>query len=296
MEIFVSGSNGFVGKNLVPYLVDHSYHVQPISRVQLQNGEFNFSQNSTIIHLAGKAHDLANTSDAASYYEVNFGLTKQIFDAFLKSDAKKFIFISSVKAAADKVSGTLTEDTMPEPLTHYGKSKLLAERYIQSQVLPNGKSFYILRPCMIHGPGNKGNLNLLYQVVKRGIPYPLGAYKNRRSFLSVQNLCFILQELISQNIESGIYNVADDSSLSTIDLVNQIASAIDRKPFLLNIPAGLINGIAKIGDICHLPLNSERLSKLTENYVVSNKKILSAINKPLPMLSNGGIRNTILSF
>jgi nucleoside-diphosphate-sugar epimerase len=89
------------------------------------------------------------------------------------------------------VEGVLTEEVEPKPLTHYGKSKLMAEEYILSQPLSVGKSYYILRPCMIHGPGNKGNLNLLYQIVQKGIPYPLAAFENKRSFLSIENLCFI---------------------------------------------------------------------------------------------------------
>ena len=85
------------------------------------------------------------------------------------------------------MQGILTEDTIPNPKTHYGISKLQAENYILDQKLPEGKRVYILRPCMIHGPGNKGNLNLLYTLVKKGFPWPLGAFENQRSFLSIDN-------------------------------------------------------------------------------------------------------------
>lgn len=79
----------------------------------------------------------------------------------MKSKAKKFIFFSTAKAAADKVDGVLTEDVVPTPVGPYGESKIAAEKYIQEHLVVD-KQVYILRPCMIHGPGNKGNLNLLY--------------------------------------------------------------------------------------------------------------------------------------
>ena len=90
-------------------------------------------KGQTFLPLAGKAHDLKKVSDPQAYYQVNYELTKKLYDAFLASDAKKFIFVSSVKAAADSVDGILTEDTPPDPKTDYGKSKLMAEQYIQSQ-------------------------------------------------------------------------------------------------------------------------------------------------------------------
>ena len=128
--------------------------------------------------------------------------------------------MSSVKAVADGVEGVLDESVIPSPVTAYGKSKLAAEEYILSQKLPKGKRVYILRPCMIHGPNNKGNLNLLYHFVKKGIPYPFGSFENKRSFVSIDNLCFVIKELIeNKNIPSGVYNISDDQALSTNELV-----------------------------------------------------------------------------
>lgn len=293
----LTGSTGFVGKNIISYLTQYSIAIKILSREIFLN-DFNIESNiKTIIHLAGKAHDLKKASNPEEYYQVNFQLTKNLYDAFLKSGARKFIFISSVKAAADQVAGILTEENSPNPQTDYGKSKLMAEQYIQSQPLPEGKSYYILRPCMIHGPGNKGNLNLLYQVVKRGIPYPLAGFQNKRSFLSVENLCFIIRELINRDdIESGVYQVADDEALSTNDVVSILAASLNKKPSLWNISPRLITFFAKIGDALHLPLTTERLSKLTESYVVSNAKIKVAIHKKLPLTAKEGLQITAASF
>ena len=292
MIIGITGTTGFVGKNLSVYL--NRMQQVKITRTALQQGAI--PNLDAIVHLAGKAHDLKKTSNPDEYYQVNFELTKKLYNAFLKSDAKKFIFISSVKASADSVKGILSEEDLPNPQTHYGKSKLMAEEYIKSQPLPEGKSYYILRPCMIHGPGNKGNLNLLYKFVQKGIPYPLAAFENKRSFLSVENLCFILKSLLINDIPSGIYNVADDDALSTNEVVEILSESIGKKARLWKISSSFIHFIAKIGDKIKLPLNSERLDKLTESYVVSNAKIKKAISKDLPLTTRAGLIITANSF
>jgi nucleoside-diphosphate-sugar epimerase len=291
MSIFLTGSSGFVGKNIFSYFGK----LLPINKYK--RGSVINIQEDFVIHLAGKAHDLKNTSNIQEYYVVNTELTKAVFNAFLKSDAKVFITLSSVKAVADQVENILLEEVIPNPFTHYGKSKLLAEKYILSQQIPEGKRIYILRACMIHGPGNKGNLNLLYNLVSKGLPWPLGSYDNARSYLSIENLCFIIKELIdNENIPSGVYNVADDVPLSTNAIIKLIAETKGKETRILKLGKPIITTFARFGDFLKLPLNSERLQKLTESYLVSNTKIKAAIEKPLPISSKLGLLKTFQSF
>ncbi len=290
-KIFVSGINGFVG-NAVKHFFSY-YTIVSFFRGK----DIEFQGSNVVIHLAGKAHDLKNVSSPQEYYKANTELTKEIFNLFIESSAKVFITLSSVKAIADEVNGELLEDTTPNPITHYGKSKLLAEQYIFSKSIPDGKRVYILRPCMIHGPGNKGNLNLLYSLVSKGFPWPLGLFENSRSYLSIENLCFILRELIErEDIPSGVYNVADDVPLSTNEVIKMIAESKGKKVRILNFSKSLIIVLARFGDLLKLPLNSERLQKLTESYIVSNVKIKKALNKPLPVSSKEGLIRTFQSF
>lgn len=290
-SIFFTGSTGFVGKNTVKYF-NSKFDIHIFKK----NEKIDIKQD-IVLHFAGKAHDLKNISNSSQYYQVNTELTKVVFDAFLESDAIVFIILSSVKAAADEAESELTEECIPNPNTHYGKSKLLAEQYILSKTIPNGKRIYILRPCMIHGPGNKGNLNLLYKIVSKKMPWPLGAYENKRSFCNIDNLCFVIKELIqNEQIHSGIYNIADDESLSTNDLIDLISKSQSKKSHIWNIPKYLIKSLAILGDIFQLPLNTERLKKLTESYIVSNNKIKNAINKPLPVSAKDGLMKTFNSF
>ena len=257
-------------------------------------------QIDIIIHLAGKAHDTKNEAQAQEYFDINTGLTRKAFDFFLQSNAKKFIFFSSVKAAADFVVGdVLTEAVIPCPKGPYGESKIAAEDYILSQKekWENRKQVYILRPCMIHGPGNKGNLNLLYNVVKKGLPWPLGDFENRRSFTSIDNLCYIIDGLIQKNVISGIYHIADDESLSTNELIEIMCNVMGKKPHIWKVNKGFMTGCARLGSVIHLPLNLERLQKLTENYVVSNAKIKAALEiDRMPVHAREGLEKTIRSF
>lgn len=290
-SIYITGGSGFVGNNLIKFLSPSSIFVYH------NKGLIPSITQDIIIHLAGKAHDLKSVTSPNDYYKVNTELTKEIFDAFLVSNAKVFITLSSVKAVADEVDGELSENAPANPITHYGKSKLLAEQYILSQKIPEGKKVYILRACMIHGPGNKGNLNLLYSLVSKGLPWPLGAFENSRSYLSIDNLCFIINELIeNENIPSGVYNVTDDIPLSTNEVIKLIAESKCKKATILNLNKNLIKLLARVGDYLKLPLNSERLQKLTESYVVSNAKIKTAIGKPFPISSKSGLLRTFQSF
>lgn len=290
-SIFISGGSGFVGINLIDFLS------KEFSFINYKKGDTLKIHQNIVIHLAGKAHDLKRVSSPDEYYNVNTELTQRVFDEFLASDARIFITLSSVKAVADEVDNELTEESTPNPKTHYGKSKLLAEKYIFSKQIPKDKRVYILRPCMIHGRGNKGNLNLLYKLVSKGIPWPLGAFNNQRSFCSIDNLLFVIKEMIKrEDIPSGIYNVADDLPLSTNEIIIFIAESQNRNSKIWKVSKKVINTFAKLGDILNLPLNTERLDKLTQNYIVSNRKLVTAIGKDLPLNSTDGMCKTLSSF
>ena len=294
ISILVTGSTGFIARYFLECFKDDYLYFLP-SREEF--GLIRDKNTNCIIHFAGKAHDLKKVLMPDEYYISNTNLTKEVYNSFLASNASVFITLSTVKAVADKIDGELKEEVIPNPITHYGKSKLLAEQYILSQPIPEGKRVYVLRPCMIHGPGNKGNLNLLYKIVSRNIPWPLGAFDNKRSFCSIDNLMCIIKELIErEDIPSGIYNVADDEPLSTNELIGLIAQSQNRKPKIWNFSKKFIEGVASIGDKLHLPLNTERLQKLTSSYAVSNAKIKAVIGKPLPVSSREGLLKTFKSF
>lgn len=324
MNILITGIHGFVGSNLVAALYEHHTFygldiispekkgvVRTFSWKDIETTSFPMQRLpcfDAIIHLAGRAHDTKNQSASQVYFDINTGLTQKIFDFFLESSAKRFIFFSSVKAAADSVVGDmLTEDVIPTPVGPYGESKIAAEEYILSKLrsehgelkvaMQRDKRVYILRPCMIHGPGNKGNLNLLYNVVKKGIPWPLGDFENKRSFTSIDNLCYVVEGLLTKDVANGIYHMGDDEALSTNELIALMCEAMGKEPHIWKMNRKMMEGCAGLGTLLHLPLNTERLRKLTEDYVVSNEKIKSALGiDRMPVRAADGIMKTIRSF
>jgi len=299
IKILITGSSGFVNQNLIEFFENKSDFITSTLSLRLSDWEnFNFNSFNSIIHLAGKAHDTKNSCDPSEYFIVNRDLTKILFDKFLESNVKDFFYFSSVKAVADTLDGVLTEDAIPLPKTPYGKSKLEAEQYLLSKNIPFGKRIFIIRPCMIHGPGNKGNLNLLYSIVKRGFPWPLGNFQNKRSYLNVDNLCFLIEQMhIDKNVNSGVYNFADDGDISTNELIEIISYALGKKNKIWKFNKKIIIGLAKIGDKIKIPLNSERLKKLTETYLVSNDKIKRELGiKALPFEIREGLIKTVKSF
>ena len=308
MKILITGVHGFVGSNLVKYLApaneiygldivapEKAGVIKTYSWDDLDEGLV--PEVDAIVHLAGKAHDTKNQAAAEVYFKVNTGLTQKMFDYFqAHSGIRKFVFFSTAKAAADKVDGVLTEEVEPAPVGPYGESKIAAEKYILEH-MPSDKQVFIFRPCMIHGPGNKGNLNLLYNVVRKGIPWPLGAFENRRTFTSVENICFAVNGVLTKDVPSGIYNMGDDEALSTNELIEEICKSLGKKAHIWRLPKGLMYFVARVGGWLHLPLNPDRLRKLTENYISSNAKIKKALGvERMPVDAREGLKVTLESF
>ena len=288
MKILITGAYGFVGTNLCRYLVGKGHECVALDIPKAKRADvpykafyswdeldgIDWSGVGAVVHLAGKAHDLKNVSDPQSYFDINVGLTEKIFKA-ANGKVPRFIYFSSSKAAdAD---------------TPYGKSKLAAEQFLSGRAI-------VLRPAMIHGPGNKGNLNLLWGIARRGFPWPLAAFENKRSFTSIGNICAAVEALCERG-ENGIYPIADDEMLSTNRLIELMAEACGRKPHLWRMPKGLMRFGAKVGDVLHLPLNTERLGKLTEDSFVGNAALKKHLGwNEMPIRAEDGMRETLKSF
>jgi nucleoside-diphosphate-sugar epimerase len=300
-SVLITGTSGFIGTNLVRHL-QRNFHwtIIACSRSKtfdnityvdnLTPDVIDAHQVKAVVHLAGIAHDLSGKYRASDYFNVNTNYTMRVFDCFVRSRATKFIYMSSIKAAFDSSSIPLDESVEPCPTSAYGRSKWKAEQYLTSAALTCEKRCYIFRPCMVHGPGNKGNLNLLYRFVKLGLPYPLGAFENRRSFLNITNLNHVICEFLNFNKPSGLYHLADDDTLSTVELYRLISAMAGRKPVVLKIPKPMIESVA------FLTGKMDWVDKLTGDMIVSNKKVSSVLENPLPISLREGLAQTIISF
>lgn len=303
MKFLITGANGFVGTNLRRFLGEKGHVCLGLDLADADYGwseldRIPFAEIDCVVHLAGKAHDLKKVASERSYFDVNVGLTEKIFTAFRKGvektgGKKTFVYFSSSKASPDGNA--------------YGRSKLAAERYLLSASASTSAStsslhLYILRPAMIHGPGNKGNLNLLWGLARRGLPWPLAAFENRRSFTSVGNVCAAVEALAglpaeSSSGETAVFPVADDEMLSTNRLIELIAEACGRRARLWRLPKGLMRCAARIGDLLHLPLTTERLEKLTEDSFVDNAALRRRLGwTRMPVAAEDGLSFTLRSF
>lgn len=294
-KVSILGASGFLGQHLVRE-IDNAMGVSLRNKTWIDD----VSNSDIIINLVGKAHDHNGTATRNDFYFANVELTKNIFDEFLKSKARLLIHVSSIAAVEEYESlNPLVEDHPCRPCSHYGKSKREAEEWLLKQSLSYNKKIIILRPPMVHGAGDKGNLGLLYKLILKGVPYPLTCFQNRRSFLSIENLIYFMKEIIEKNVNlnSGIYHIADDETISTKEIIEIIKNVKNKKILDFSISPTLIKTIAKIGDIIPLPLNTKRLKKMTGNLEVSNQKIKNALGiTQLPISAKKGIEITIKSF
>ena len=284
MPLLITGAYGFVGTNLCKYLAEKGHECLALDIPAAKRDDVPYVSFYTwdeldklpvvdaVVHLAGKAHDLKKVASEQSYFDINVGLTEKIFAA---AKTTRFIYFSSSKADANGNA--------------YGRSKLAAEQFL------NGRAI-VLRPAMIHGPGNKGNLNLLWGIARRGLPWPLAAFENKRSFTSIANICAAVEALCERG-ENGIYPIADDEMLSTNRLIELIAETCGKRAKLWRVPKGVMRMVAKIGDVLHLPLNTERIVKLTEDSFVNNSHLKSQLGwKRMPIRAEEGMRRTLRSF
>ena len=286
MKILITGAYGFVGTNLCRYLVEKGHECHALDLPDARRAEVPYAsfyswddlaklpEVDAVVHLAGKAHDLKKVSSPQSYFDVNVGLTQKIFTA-MEGKTRRFIYFSSIKA----VDGD----------TPYAQSKREAERWLDGRAI-------VLEPAMIHGPGNKGNLNLLVKVVKKGIPWPLAAFENKRSFTSIENICAAV-EALSERGENGTYPICDDKPVSTNRLIELIAEAYGKRARLWRMPRWIMRMVASVGSVLHLPLNRERLGKLTENSMVDNSALRAALGwSEMPVGAEEGLKATLAEF
>jgi nucleoside-diphosphate-sugar epimerase len=248
-RVLVTGSDGFVGRHLVPYLASQGYKVIAASRAAFDFEDPNIvavplpdlsvpcdwrpllQQCDAVVHLAGIAHQFA----ADDLYDlVNHRATAALADAAFRFGTNHLVFVSSISAQSGPSSDhELTEDEPPRPNGPYGRSKLAAEGAVRAA----GVSFTILRPVVIHGEGEKGNFATLIRISRLPIPLPLGMLTARRSVLSIQNFNSAVGTALSNSRARGeTFIISDPRPLTVADLVARHRANLGRSPWLLPVP------------------------------------------------------------
>jgi nucleoside-diphosphate-sugar epimerase len=282
----MTGASGFVGTNLCKLL-----KAQVINKSVRTNQPF-VIDGEVIIHLAGIADARNNSNSREDYFTVNTELTKKVFDAFVDSPAKKFIILSSVKAVTETYDGVITENLTEDPTSLYGKSKLAADQYLLAASLPPGKLVYVLRPTIITGPGVKGNLQRFKKYANHPLGWVLSAFTAKRSFCNVENLGFVIQQILDRDdIPTGKYLIADEDPLSAADLRIILSQKTTEYLFLQAFARILKFGVVLLAKLFPFKGIPQALETLTTSYLVSNNKIVTALGKKLPFSSKEGVKS-----
>jgi len=231
MKVLVTGSNGYLGSSFLNQY-NNKYSFENFSLLTQKIEDINFDKVDVILHCAALVHQKVE-HPYEKYHETNVEYPVKLAKLAKQNGVKQFVFISTI-AVYGEDDERLDGNTICNPITPYGKSKLEAEKELLKL---NDDSFIvsIIRPPMIYGKDAPGNIDSLVKLVKKLSIIPLGGIENKRSFVSVQNLCHLVDLVIEQQ-KAGVFLASDDEPLSTTRLIELIAKNLDKKIYLIKIP------------------------------------------------------------
>ena len=265
IKILITGANGFVGAATSEALIRSGFDVLRAVRKSAKSGEIAVGavdeetdwaealiECNVVIHCAARVHML---QDAASdplteYRKVNVAGTINLARQAARAGVNRFVFLSSIKVNGEVTysGGAYTDHDIPAPKDAYGISKAEAEVSLRLLSLETGMEVVIIRPPLVYGPGVKGNFLSLLNWVTRGIPLPLGLVTaNRRSFVGLDNLVDLILTCVDHSAAANqTFLVSDGEDLSTAELLQRMAKAVDRPSRLVPVPVSLLLVFARL--------------------------------------------------
>ena len=231
MKILITGANGYLGSSFINQYSD-KYNFEKFSLLNQKLEDINFDNIDIVLHCAALVHQKVEHS-YEKYYEINVKYPVKLAKIAKQNAVKQFVFISTIAVYGENEE-KLDENTICNPITPYGKSKLEAEKELL-KLNDDNFTVSIVRPPMIYGKNAPGNIDSLVKLVKKLPIIPLANIENKRSFISIHNLCYIINEVILQK-KSGIFLACDDEPLSTSRLIELVAKNLDKKIYLVKIP------------------------------------------------------------
>jgi UDP-glucose 4-epimerase len=258
MRILVTGSSGYLGRSFIK-AYKNQYQFVNFSLQQRAIEKIDFTGVDTVLHTAALVHQKID-HPYEKYYEINVAYPLSLAKRAKEHGVREFVFISSIAVYGEEVT-YIDEHTSPNPSTHYGKSKLQAEKELQ---LLQDENFIIsiIRPPMIYGYQAPGNIQSLLSLIQKTPLLPLGGIENRRSFIYIKNLTALIHRVI-QSQKEGIFLVSDDHSISTTELIKSLALAQNKKIYLPKIP--LFSRLLQI-------LKPKIYTRLYDNLEINNQK------------------------
>lgn len=319
LKVLVTGASGFVGSALARRLLQDGLPVRGTHRrvppppipgiewrplTQLDNPTALLEVAGgcdVVVHLAALAHQTGSAAigQAAEFERVNVESTRLLAQSAGRLGLRRFVFLSSVAAVCSQSEVEVDEQTAARPDSDYGRSKLLAEVALQEELRGALTDWCILRPPLVYGPGNPGNMGRLLGLIGRGLPLPLGAIRNRRSFIFIDNLVDALATVIRWPGElRSVFFLSDGSDFSTPQLIAALAGATGRPARLLNVPVGLLRLLGRAGDLIERlagvtsPIDSYSVDRLVGSMPVSGALFSRTFNWQAPVDRTAAIRRT----
>jgi nucleoside-diphosphate-sugar epimerase len=319
-SILITGATGFIASHLIPKLIQQDWQISGTIRNPLHqlpptvepvtisniNGTTNWNYAlkgiDIVIHLAARAHILQDkaANPEAEFFKINTEGTANLVKQAIQAGVKHFAFISSIGAMITLSDQTLSENSPCQPDTPYGRSKLQAEQALINLANQSSMTWTILRPTLVYGPGNPGNMERLIQLVNRGLPLPFASVKNRRSFVFVGNLVdAIATSLTHPKAANQIFLVSDGQDLSTLQLVHKIAYNLGKPCNVLPVPPSLLKLTGYLGDTVQylsqrpIPLNTSTIDRLLGSLCVDSSHIQTTLNWQPPFTLDQGLEQTL---
>jgi nucleoside-diphosphate-sugar epimerase len=269
LKVLVTGASGFVGSALARRLLRDGLQVRgthrrvpppaipgiewhQLSRLDSEPALRDVAAGcDAVVHLAALAHQTGKSADGRrdEFERVNVESTRLLARAARSLAVHRFVFVSSVAAVCSSSDVCVDEQTPARPDTDYGRSKLHAEQALQKELQDGSTDWCVLRPPLVYGPGNPGNMGRLMRLIEHGLPLPFGSIRNRRSFIFIDNLVDALATVVTHPGEiRSIYFVGDGSDFSTPELAVSLAAAARRPTRLLHVPVGILELLGRVGD------------------------------------------------
>ena len=272
MKVAVTGATGFIGTHLSAELARANIQVCAIRRNEDPSSALEHAE--AVVHLAGRAHVFGRGAQAyMSYHQDNVVATRAMVEAAGKAGVRHFVFLSSLGAVARESPTIITDATVPNPQTPYGRSKLEAEGVVLEAAERFDLAVTILRPPAVYGAGMKGNPLRLLQLIRRGLPIPVPASTNRRSMMYVGNLAAAIRTAVQSRSTApagvpyrGTWLVSDCDDVSTAEFIRRMAHAAGRPARTIPVPYALASAAGRTGDVLSrvmsVPVNGSTIAAL----------------------------------
>ena len=320
--VLVTGATGFVGGHLCPFLIRRGYAVRgtlhqrqpenfPADMQWIKTGEIGPDTDWSaaldgvkyVIHLAGLAHRIGTDGEGPydEFARVNTEGTRRLAEAVSVSPSvSRLLFVSSVGAVKSISEEIITDDTSCAPDNNYGRSKRAAEQAIKDVLRNSRADWCIIRPPLVYGPGNPGNMARLLTLIRSGIPLPFAAIRNKRSFLFVGNLLDAIENCISHRGASRrVFLISDGENLSTPELARRLARHAGKSSHLFPVPTGVLRGMGIIGDVVNrlsgksIGLDSYSVKRLVGSLAVNMSSLQRATGWQPPFTLDEGLAHTL---